>query len=151
MGKKIVYSLEVKDPELAKTILKYQNNPELILLAPKDNQKWYVRGFFDSQGSVFIDEDGFVILSILSENPKKIDVTQKILQDNYNIHSIVFHGQHTDIVHEPSRLLILGLWDMAVFNVQIGMENGQLRERFLVAINKLMDEECSFIENEDEK
>ncbi len=75
----------------------------IILTWTKERQKWYIRGFFDGKGLVYLNENGLVILAVESHKPIKLDLIKQILKKRYNIHSLVFYGAHTEILAEPSR------------------------------------------------
>lgn len=137
---KQMYTLKVNNKQLADFMKELRENPEIILTWSKERQKWYIRGFFDGKGSVYLNDYGLVILAIESHIPIKLDLISQILKEQYNIQSLVFHGEHQEILTEPSQLLIAGVWDIIEFNKQIGMENKQLKKKLRDALNKLLDE-----------
>jgi len=128
------------DPELAKLQEEIVKNPELMFKFPAEKQKAYLRGFFDYHGSIFIDERGHFILSILSHDVKKIDVTQQLLE-KFNISSFVYHQLHPEKMTEPSRLLIVGIPDILEFDNVIGMENPALNQRFQEVLLLFLEKE----------
>ncbi len=127
---KQMYTLKIEDEKLIAFMRELQDNPEMVLTWSKERQKWYIQGFFDSKGSVFINDEGLVILAIESRKPIKLDLISQILKERFNIQSFVFHCTHLEILTEPSQLLMAGVWDMIEFNKQIAHSSNNERESF---------------------
>jgi len=135
--KEKVYSITLDAPELVEKLHYYQDHPEEILDLPLEQQRHYLRGVFDAIGSVFIDEEGAIILCIKQKDTNKLGVYQKIL-GNFDIFSKAYYST-LEGVEEPSQLLIVGLLNIHHFIKEINMEHPAKRQRFFDAWNKLLE------------
>jgi len=136
-NKEEFYSITIDDHEIVEKLRYYNEHPEEILNLPLDQQRHYLRGVFDAIGSVFIDEDGSIILCIKQKDTRKIGVYQKIL-GNFDIIPKAYYST-LEGVEEPSQLLIVGLLNIHHFIKEINMEHPAKRKRFFDAWNKLLE------------
>ncbi len=134
-----IAQLCLNNPKVVAMVEKLRENPELVFSWKSDQQKMYIRGFFDENGSIFINGSEQVVLAIEHTIPEKIDICHRLLKQ-FGIHSIVYHNQHTEDLTEPSQLFIVGLKDMQEFYQKIGMELPTKKKRFLEAFDKYLEQ-----------
>ncbi len=123
-----VYTMTIDDPKLIETWKYYRKHPEKLLDLPRENMRMYLRGMFDANGLIYINDEGIALIGLWHTQQEKIDGFQQMLK-RFEINSVIYHSTSTNF-SEPSQLFIVGLDDLLNFWEQIGMENQEKRERF---------------------
>ncbi len=127
-GTRPEFRIQVWDKSLVEIIRTIRNNPMIIRLWPKPQQRSWVRGFADAEGSATRNRDMQPQFSIYNQSLEKLEIIGEILQSD-GIHFGLYLPKGRDVW----QLYITGRDNLTRFlNADSGVSHPEKRSRLLL-------------------
>jgi intein-encoded DNA endonuclease-like protein len=130
---KPIYQLGIHAKNLSCKKKSKNEQSDNVLKWSQEKQLAYLRGIYDSRGSIFTSESGQMIITINHNDVNKMNIIQKILEKN-GIHSMIYYPLHHS---ETLQIIIVGKNAIKKFDEKIGLDVTDHTNTLLTFMNQI--------------